>query len=122
MLTHVRLFIKNKQNHSEIHLLHLFLSEFILTQMAMKYYLIAIILLSISLSSFSQKITRQEYINRYQLLSIEEMNRSGIPASITMAQGILESGSGNSELAKRSNNHFGIKCKKGWKGKKGLLR
>ncbi|WP_162304353.1 glucosaminidase domain-containing protein [Maribellus luteus] len=84
----------------------------------MKYYLIAIILLSISLSSFSQKITRQEYINRYQLLSIEEMNRSGIPASITMAQGILESGSGNSELAKRSNNHFGIKCKKGWKGKK----
>jgi len=70
-------------------------------------------------------MTRQEYIQRYQLLAIEEMNRSGIPASITMAQGCLESGNGNSELSVKSNNHFGvkcnhfgIKCKTGWKGPK----
>ena len=59
-----------------------------------------------------------EYIQRYQLMAIEEMTRSGIPASITIAQGCLESGNGNSELSRKSNNHFGIKCKKGWKGKK----
>ncbi len=52
------------------------------------------------------------------MLAIREMNRSGIPASITMAQACLESGDGKSELARKSNNHFGIKCKSGWKGKK----
>ncbi len=52
------------------------------------------------------------------MLAIEEMNRSGVPASITMAQACLESGDGNSELARKSNNHFGIKCKSNWKGKK----
>ncbi len=62
--------------------------------------------------------SREEYIQRYQLLAIEEMNRSGIPASITLAQGCLESGDGNSELARKSNNHFGIKCKSSWRGKK----
>ena len=45
------------------------------------------------------------------------MNSDGIPASITLAQGILESGSGNSDLAKYANNHFGIKCTSDWKGK-----
>lgn len=84
----------------------------------MKQLNILFFLITISISSFSQTITRQEYINRYQLLAIEEMNRSGIPASITMAQGCLESRNGNSELSLKSNNHFGIKCKKGWKGKK----
>ena len=62
--------------------------------------------------------TREEYIRKYQLLAIEEMGRSGIPASIKMAQAILESGNGNSQLARNSNNHFGIKCKTGWKGQK----
>jgi len=62
--------------------------------------------------------TRAEYISKYQLLAIEEMNRSGIPASITMAQACLESADGNSELSKKSNNHFGIKCKSYWTGKK----
>ncbi len=66
----------------------------------------------------SAQISRDEYIKRWQLIAIEEMNRSGIPASITMAQGCLESGNGNSELSRKSNNHFGIKCKKGWTGKK----
>ncbi|PID95318.1 MAG: hypothetical protein CSA94_02020, partial [Bacteroidetes bacterium] len=49
--------------------------------------------------------------------AIREMQRTGIPASITLAQGILESGSGNSRLAKKGKNHFGIKCH-GWKGKR----
>src|SRR5690554_3129854 len=64
------------------------------------------------------QISRSEYIRTYQHLAIEEMGRSGIPASIKMAQAILESGDGNSELARKSNNHFGIKCKSGWSGKK----
>ncbi len=60
--------------------------------------------------------TRQEYINRYKHIAVEHMNRYGIPASITMAQGILESDSGNSLLSTKSNNHFGIKCKSNWTG------
>ncbi len=60
----------------------------------------------------------QEYIRKYQMLAIEEMGRSGIPASIKMAQALLESGNGNSQLALRSNNHFGIKCKSHWRGQK----
>ncbi len=79
-----------------------------------------ILLLFIVLTStaFAQLITREQYINRWQLLAIEEMHRSGVPASITMAQGCLESGNGNSELSRKSNNHFGIKCKNSWRGKK----
>ena len=60
----------------------------------------------------------EAYIQRYQALAISEMIRTGVPASITLAQGILESGCGQSELASRSNNHFGIKCKSEWTGKK----
>ena len=63
------------------------------------------------------KLTRAEYIEKYKELAIEEMERSGIPASITLAQGLLESNNGNSTLAIKSNNHFGIKCHT-WKGKK----
>jgi hypothetical protein len=83
----------------------------------MKYTLVFIFLTYTSLLSFSQ-ISRSEYIQTYQVLAIEEMNRSGIPASITMAQGCLESANGNSELSRKSNNHFGIKCKSSWKGKR----
>jgi len=63
------------------------------------------------------QISRQEYINTYKKIAIKEMNRTGIPASITLAQGILESANGNSRLAKKANNHFGIKCHSSWKGK-----
>jgi flagellum-specific peptidoglycan hydrolase FlgJ len=59
-----------------------------------------------------------EYINKYKDIAMEEMKVYKIPASITLAQGILESRSGTSELTQKSNNHFGIKCHKGWKGKK----
>ncbi|MCJ0741698.1 glucosaminidase domain-containing protein [Pedobacter montanisoli] len=61
--------------------------------------------------------TTLTYIDAFKGVAIEEMNRYGIPASITLAQGILESGSGASDLAKYANNHFGIKCTSDWKGK-----
>lgn len=63
-----------------------------------------------------KRITREEYIARYQHIAVADMERFGIPASITLAQGILESDCGNSRLALSSNNHFGIKCKKNWTG------
>ena len=58
------------------------------------------------------------YIEQFASLAVEEMYRSGIPASITLAQGLLESGYGLSELAVKGNNHFGIKCHNNWKGRK----
>lgn len=61
--------------------------------------------------------TTLSYIEAFKDVAIEEMNACGIPASITLAQGILESGSGNGSLAKYANNHFGIKCTSDWKGK-----
>jgi len=57
-----------------------------------------------------------EYINTYKDEAMKEMREFKIPASIKLAQGIIESSSGNSDLTKRSNNHFGIKCHKGWEG------
>ncbi|MBQ7422636.1 MAG: glucosaminidase domain-containing protein [Prevotella sp.] len=59
----------------------------------------------------------QNYIDQYKELAIREMLRYGIPASITLAQGLLESGAGQSELTRKGNNHFGIKCH-GWTGRK----
>ena len=59
----------------------------------------------------------QTYINQYRDLAIEQMLKFKIPASITLAQGLLESGAGYSELATKGNNHFGIKCH-GWTGRK----
>ena len=56
------------------------------------------------------------YIDQYRFMAIDEMHRSGIPASITMAQAIIESNGGNSQLARSTNNHFGIKCKDYWDG------
>jgi len=62
------------------------------------------------------KYSTEEYIDRYKEIAVLEMMESGIPASITLAQGILESSSGNSRLAREGNNHFGIKCHKDWQG------
>src|SRR5690554_5914584 len=56
------------------------------------------------------------YIDQYKEIAKDNMRTHGIPASITLAQGILESGSGNGRLAKEANNHFGIKCHTGWTG------
>lgn len=61
--------------------------------------------------------TAQQYIDRFKTIAIQEMNLYGIPASITLAQGLFESGNGNGELARIANNHFGIKCTYDWKGK-----
>lgn len=58
----------------------------------------------------------QDYISRYKPIAIKEMNTYGIPASITLAQGLLESANGNSTLAREANNHFGIKCTSDWRG------
>ena len=63
------------------------------------------------------RITTEQYIEIYKDVAIKKMKEYRIPASITLAQGILESGSGNSKLATKANNHFGIKCHKGWTGK-----
>ncbi len=63
---------------------------------------------------FSQKISKEQYIQTYKDFAIREMKRMGVPAAITLAQGILETESGNSDLVKKSNNHFGIKCKSTW--------
>ncbi|MCF8230250.1 MAG: glucosaminidase domain-containing protein [Bacteroidales bacterium] len=81
---------------------------------------VTIILILIGFSTVSlhaQRMTREEYIEKYKDIAIEKMQEFRIPASITLAQGILESGSGNSKLARRANNHFGIKCHNDWKGK-----
>ncbi len=83
----------------------------------MRLFLILIFTLT-SFFSFSQKITTEQYIAKYKDIAIREMLASGIPASITLAQGILESQNGNSRLAVKANNHFGIKCHSSWTGKK----
>lgn len=64
----------------------------------------------------SAQSAQEKYIDTYAEIAVQEMYRSGIPASITLAQGMLESGNGRSELALKSNNHFGIKCHNGWTG------
>lgn len=85
------------------------------------------IILILSLMSFCASATyspgrdkspQAVYIEQFSTLAVEEMYRSGIPASITLAQGLLESRYGLSELAVKGNNHFGIKCHNNWKGGK----
>jgi len=64
------------------------------------------------------RMTKEDYVLKYKNDAINDMLRTGVPASITLAQGILESEFGNSELARKANNHFGIKCHNEWRGKK----
>src|SRR5665647_440098 len=94
-----------------------------------RYIFIILILLLYSCSS-SRKASRSgspgaptpnyaiEYMNKYSTLAVSEMHRTGIPASITLAQGMLESNYGRSTLATKGNNHFGIKCHSDWRGEK----
>lgn len=65
-----------------------------------------------------KEISTESYIETFKDIAMHEMRKYNIPASITLAQGILESRSGNSKLTLKSNNHFGIKCHKGWSGKR----
>lgn len=76
----------------------------------------ALLLCALPFGLMAQKMSTLEYINKYKDLAIREMRRSGVPADITLAQGVLETESGNSPLVKKSNNHFGIKCKDTWQG------
>lgn len=82
----------------------------------LKKILFTLACIFLSPNIFSQNISTEDYIQQYKKLAIIEMQRTGVPAAITLAQGILESGSGNSRLALISNNHFGIKCKTEWTG------
>ena len=72
-----------------------------------KLYLILLLALPVALTA--QRITPEEYIQTYKDIAIREMKAHKIPASITLAQGLLESGAGNSALAREAKNHFGIK-------------
>jgi LysM repeat protein len=78
--------------------------------------IIALLFSMSSVTLAAQRISVEEYIEQFKDIAINEMKRSGVPASITLAQGILESENGNSDLVKKSNNHFGIKCKNTWTG------
>lgn len=71
---------------------------------------------TLSAQPAERKYSRREYIERWKDEAVRQMKETGIPASITLAQGILESGDGNSPLARYANNHFGIKCHNDWKG------
>ena len=62
----------------------------------------------------AQYITVDQYVAQYKDIAVREMKRMGVPAAISLAQGILETENGNSDLVKKSNNHFGIKCKSTW--------
>lgn len=84
--------------------------------MMKKVFLATVLIISAGAFSFAQNITPEQYIEKYKGIAIREMKRMGVPAAITLAQGILETESGNSVLVKKSNNHFGIKCKSSWSG------
>ncbi|MDY5891454.1 MAG: glucosaminidase domain-containing protein [Candidatus Cryptobacteroides sp.] len=73
--------------------------------------------MTVLLSIGAAKNPKLDYIDKYSDIAIKEMKRTGVPASITLAQGILESNAGQSVLATKGNNHFGIKCHNDWKGK-----
>ncbi len=81
-----------------------------------RFALLLLSLVSLTLSAQRNNLYNQ-YIEKYKLMAIEQMERYKIPASITLAQGLLESGAGTSRLAVKANNHFGIKCGSTWKGK-----
>lgn len=78
------------------------------------------VLWCLCLPSFGQRRNQHylDYIEKYKAEAVEQMQRYHIPASITLAQGLLESGAGRSTLTRKSNNHFGIKCGSDWRGKR----
>ncbi|MDR0907892.1 MAG: glucosaminidase domain-containing protein [Rikenellaceae bacterium] len=80
-----------------------------------KIVLLAVAVVTAAVAA-GQKISRAEYLERYKGIAVADMEKYGIPASIKMAQGMLESDYGNSRLAREANNHFGIKCKSDWTG------
>ncbi|MCC6725533.1 MAG: LysM peptidoglycan-binding domain-containing protein [Saprospiraceae bacterium] len=86
--------------------------------MQLKSLVLTLLLAVLTMHAFAQKNSDyQAYVDKYKKLAVKEMNRAGIPASIKVAQALLESGAGNSELARKANNHFGVKCHSDWTGK-----
>jgi LysM repeat protein len=81
-----------------------------------KHIFSGILIMLLMTHASAQTLTVRQYIDSFKNIAMREMIEYKIPASITLAQGLLESGSGNSRLAKTGNNHFGIKCKKEWTG------
>src|SRR6187402_3490176 len=81
-----------------------------------KLFFILFSLTSTQILVAQEEAVIREYINKYKEVAIAEMQRTGIPASIKLAQGIHETSAGTSDLVKRSNNHFGLKCKAEWTG------
>jgi LysM repeat protein len=79
-----------------------------------KFFVTGLLLFIVAIAAAQDVLTPVQYIELYKDIAIREMKRMGIPAAITLAQGILETESGNSSLVKKSNNHFGIKCKSNW--------
>ncbi|GAB4094403.1 glucosaminidase domain-containing protein [Flaviaesturariibacter terrae] len=78
---------------------------------------LSLLVLLVSASAFGQNsLAVRQYIERFRDIAIAEELRTGVPAAITLAQGIHESSAGKSDLVTRSNNHFGIKCKTEWTG------
>jgi len=82
----------------------------------MRMILLSVLCLIMSSTEICYSNASLDYINKYSHIAIAEMQHSGIPASIKMAQALLESGAGKSTLAREANNHFGIKCGGGWTG------
>ncbi len=87
----------------------------------MKKSILLLFLSCCSLLLLAQDSSREKYINKYKKTAMDEMERSGVPASIKLAQGILESNAGKSTLARKANNHFGMKCGSQWTGKEYYL-
>ncbi|MDO4165498.1 MAG: glucosaminidase domain-containing protein [Bacteroides sp.] len=82
------------------------------------FFVLIFIFLSVGVQAQRRNSYYNAYIKQYAPLAVDQMKRYKIPASITLAQGLLESGAGRSTLARKSNNHFGIKCHSDWRGRK----
>lgn len=76
----------------------------------------SLLMLTFQMSTLAQKMKAPEYVSAFQKYAVAEMKRTGVPAAISLAQGLLETEIGNGVLYKKSKNHFGIKCKNDWTG------
>ena len=111
------LFHLSKNRDYQVCLLHLSNPLMIFTNFKISFFAILLFLCSqLSAQQLNKATLQNEYIERYKELAVRQMLQYGIPASITLGQGILETDAGTSELALGSNNHFGIKCHLDWAG------